>query len=594
MFLKFIEDMNHCQCDVAIFSSIIDKNKNYDTIKLNSGEKNMNGEEFLNILYSDLALSDNVMKLTNNSNDKSSNIKKYLERLEKINKRATTQHKKDLLYELYYNKYIIKREDIPNYLLDEEKDSIIQSQKDSLSKWLNYLMDESTRYPMWAKYWVFQGMLKIGNHNEETNTYMKRTKKTISPFIEVNSAVIAKCISIMEKSLENKDNKSLSNFIENGSFQKLYCKYFQEFKNEQNQKSGFDGCWMKYNEGSEEDAIRLFESLQGFGCPWCTAGSIDSAKDQVMGIENYSGGDFYVYYTYNEQKEAVIPRLAIRMDGKVDIGEIRGVADSSQNVEEGLEEIIKRKLDEMPFLSEESKKTNYKAIEDTRYLTYLNQKYGKKEEFTLEEQKFLLEFYRKIEGFGWDRDPRILKLCSKIKIKDIDLAIHYLRTNIGKLSFYDNSKIISVIEPEIYNTIINNYELLQKISNSVNDILKICSPEISFSILEKNNSLSIPDTNIAFRNNQEYIIKFAKLVFEEIGFFSGLKYCSESMRNDKKVVLEFVKLDAFNIEYASPELKIDIDVINAAINSENPYPYIEEYYEKYLESEASKVRKNRK
>ena len=84
------------------------------------------------------------------------------------------------------------------------------------------------------------------------------------------------------------------------------------------------------------------------------------------------------------------------MDGKNYIAEIRGVADSSQNIEEGLEDIVKRKLDDMPFLSEESRERNYKAVEDTRRLTFLNQKNARKEDFSLEEQKFLLELDRKI------------------------------------------------------------------------------------------------------------------------------------------------------------------------------------------------------
>ena len=134
-----------------------------------------------------------------------------------------------------------------------------------------------------------------------------------------------------------------------------------------------------------------------------------------MGGKNYEGGDFYVYYTNNEKNEAVIPRLEIRMDGKNYIAEIRGVADSSQNIEEGLEDIVKRKLDDMPFLSEESRERNYKAVEDTRRLTFLNQKNARKENFSLEEQKFLLELDRKIEGFCWDEDSRIAKLRSKIR-----------------------------------------------------------------------------------------------------------------------------------------------------------------------------------
>lgn len=551
----------------------------------------MSGEEFLNILYKDLALSSNVVKLADNSNDKIVNITKYLDRLEKINKLASTEHKRELLFELYFNKYVIKKNDISDCFSEEEKERIIQSQKNSLKNWLKYLTDKNTRYPMWAKYWVFQGMLKIGNPNEENNSYMKRNKKTLSPFIEMNPAIIAKCVSIMEENFDKTDKKSLSDFVENGNFQKMYCKYLQEFKKEQNQKSGFTGRWVKYHEKSEQDAKKLFESLQGFGCTWCTAGSFEVAKEQIMGGKNYEGGDFYVYYTNNEKNEAIIPRLAIRMDGKNYIAEIRGVADSSQNIEEGLEDIVKRKLDDMPFLSEESRERNYKAVEDTIRLTFLNQKNARKENFFLEEQKFLLELDRKIEGFGWDEDSRIAKLRSKIKIQDIDLAISYLKKNLHKLTLSDNSKITYIIESRIYKTIISDRKILEKISSSVEDILTICSPEISFEILSENTDLGIDDTNIAFRSNLEYVVKFAKLVIDETGHFYGFRCCSESLKKDKNAVIEIVKLDAFAIRDAAPELKVDIDVINAAKNSLIPYKYINDYYEEFLESQKTQKTK---
>ena len=43
--------------------------------------------------------------------------------------------------------------------------------------WINYLIDENAKYPMWAKYWAFRGMLKIGAYDEATDTYKKRSEK---------------------------------------------------------------------------------------------------------------------------------------------------------------------------------------------------------------------------------------------------------------------------------------------------------------------------------------------------------------------------------------------------------------------------------
>ena len=58
----------------------------------------------------------------------------------------------------------------------------------------------------------------------------------------------------------------------------------------------------------------LWKSLQGKNTGWCTAGE-EVAKSQ---LEN---GDFYIYYTKDKNDEYNNPRIAIRMNGKEEIGE---------------------------------------------------------------------------------------------------------------------------------------------------------------------------------------------------------------------------------------------------------------------------------
>ena len=64
------------------------------------------------------------------------------------------------------------------------------------------------------------------------------------------------------------------------------------------------------------DAQKLFQSLDGKGTGWCTAGH-STAEIQIR------SGDFYVYYTYDANNEPAQPRIAIRMEGKDKIGEVR-------------------------------------------------------------------------------------------------------------------------------------------------------------------------------------------------------------------------------------------------------------------------------
>ena len=60
----------------------------------------------------------------------------------------------------------------------------------------------------------------------------------------------------------------------------------------------------------EKAAIALNEGCAG--TPWCTGGSVGTARNQI------EGGDFYVYYNKGR------PEVAVRMDGDNKIGEVRG------------------------------------------------------------------------------------------------------------------------------------------------------------------------------------------------------------------------------------------------------------------------------
>ena len=71
------------------------------------------GESFLNRLYQDLHMSDEVMHTALSSDSKNEKIRKYLERLNRVEVLARSRdlHGIQLLKELYYQKYIIKKEE---------------------------------------------------------------------------------------------------------------------------------------------------------------------------------------------------------------------------------------------------------------------------------------------------------------------------------------------------------------------------------------------------------------------------------------------------------------------------------------------------
>lgn len=162
----------------------------------------------------------------------------------------------------------------------------------------------------------------------------------------------------------------------------------------------------------------LVKSLQGYNTGWCTAGEA-TAEEQL------SRGDFYVYYSYNEKGEAVVPRIAIRMEG-ISIEEVRGVAED-QNLESEMEEIVEQKLNEF------SDKDIYKkTISDMKKLTTIYKKNKNDEELSKKELRFLYEIDSKIKGFGYEVDPRISEVLeSRNNKKDLSFVFGCNEDEIG-------------------------------------------------------------------------------------------------------------------------------------------------------------------
>ena len=397
------------------------------------------GIEFLNRLYKDMYKSEQVMhgideRFIGNKNE---NIQRYIDRMQELHERvalSTRTHDLDLLKQFYYRKYVIKEEDIPKSYFEHQKEialergygyielsdyqkkemilTMINDQKKSLDVWIDYFVNNDSSYiPMWAKYWAFQGMLSLGSYDKKNKTFSKRSKGTTSPFIDLNREALSLSIDFLLKVLnkEEIDDKQLEILVQGGSFGKIYSYILTNTLNKNNNVNKTnEGKWIKYNKGS--DCMPLVKSLQGYNTGWCTAGEA-TAKSQL------SQGDFYVYYTYNEKGEAVVPRIAIRMDGN-SIGEVRGVA-KDQNLESEMEEIAERKLNKFPDKDKYNKK-----VSDMKKLTAIYKKYKCQEDLRKEDLRFLYEIDEIIEGFGYLKDPRIKEILNKRNLKK-DLAFAF-------------------------------------------------------------------------------------------------------------------------------------------------------------------------
>lgn len=390
-----------------------------------------NGTEFLNKLYRNMHMSDSVMHTSEKSDTPAEKIDKYLNRLEEVHDIAkTSNHKMDLLKKLYYNKCVIKK--LPdNYVnlqrkiarergygdIDVTKDrrreilkQIQVEQEKSLDNWIDYLCSDDALYPMWFKSYAFQGMIKLGKYDKESKSFKRRTSTTVEPYLDLNREVLAQVYDTLSKEIgENEPTEEQTKALENGeSFQKIYGYYLtkQDFKVHDEET---EGIWIKYDQGS--DSKKLCDSLQGKNTGWCTAG-YETAESQL------SLGDFYVYYTKDENNEYTNPRIAIRMNGNSEIAEVRGVG-KEQNLEGSMNDIADKKLEEFPDKDKYKKKVN-----DMKRLTEIEQKTKNRKELTKEELIFLYEINEKIEGFGYTKDPRIKEIRGKRNIKS-DLSLIY-------------------------------------------------------------------------------------------------------------------------------------------------------------------------
>lgn len=218
---------------------------------------------------------------------------------------------------------------------------------------------------------------------------------------------------------EEKQKELVDEFLarlQTGDFAKLYAFAQVETAGLMSRES-IEGEWVKYPQGG--DYKKLEESLYGKGTGWCTAEG--SAKGQI------EQGDFYVYYTKNKKGLNTEPRIAIRtINGQIE--EIRGV-NPQQELEPELVDIAKEKYKDLPGAEKYEKKDSdmrkmtdiynkcFSVDKKTDEKKYLNPELSK------EELLFLYEMDSQIEGFGYQKDPRIAELRSQRNIEKDMLTI---------------------------------------------------------------------------------------------------------------------------------------------------------------------------
>lgn len=456
-----------------------------------------NGEDFLNKLYREMHMSNEVMHKSSPSDTPEEKIIKYISRLEHAHEISRkSEHSLELLKKFYYDKYLIK--ELPESYINLQKEiarekghgdvsvsdrmkenmlnQVREDQKSTLDLWIDYFMSEDAMYPTWFKVYAFKGMLGLSTFNKEKQEFGKRTDKTTSPFIDLNMEALSKVYDILKGEIgENNLNDEEIEILSKGeSFKELYTYYLTNQDSKIINNDETEGIWIKYNMGS--DYMPLWESLQGKNTGWCTAGK-ETAKTQLK------GGDFYIYYTKDENNEYKNPRIAIRMNGKNEICEVRGTS-KNQNLESNMEPILDKKLEEFPDKDKYKKK-----VHDMKFLTLIEEKQKNNLELSLDDLKFLYEVDSKIEGFGYQDDPRIEEIIFKRdKRKDIAFVYGINENEIAfsKEEWKENKDRIKVYYDNLYLNSLTSAEGL-KLPDTINGDLYLGS-------LTRADGLKLPST----------------------------------------------------------------------------------------------------
>lgn len=526
---------------------------------------NYEGEEFLNRLFKDLALSEEVKHTRKKSDKPAEAIKRYMDRLERIHGKAFAHNKLDYIKKLYFDKYVIKRENIPNGL---DADAIINVQKSSLESWLNYLTDENTKYPMWVKYWIFQGMLKLGTYNEGHETYQRRSDKTLAKFVDCNPEIIAYCArDIMDFVSHGRTrNEETGTILKSGSFKKLFEYYEKKFKSVKKRESvANDGIWVKYDQGNREQAIALSKSLWNKNTGWCTANE-PTAIAQVCGDGMYDGGDFYIYYTKDENGKYSMPRIAIRMLGTTSIAEIRGI-EENQNLEVELLPVLEQKLKSFTFLDDYERKKYLTTINGLRWLVEISKKTAKREPLSSQE---IIDLYCVRYGFGWENDPLVARILKERKILDDyntlrnqEHRVAFLKMHLSSMpssfTISDKKMALDVVgtQPVVISYLSND---LKKDTEFIKEMIRenhFCYGYIPRDLLkDREFILSILNRPLYYRLCREGLIdesifenrETIKKLLETDGDF--IEIIPEKYRSDKELILLALK----SLNFSPPEL----------------------------------------
>lgn len=316
--------------------------------------------------------------------------------------------------------------DILNALKAELGQTLMDDQTRSLDAWIDYLSSDDAKYPDELKYWSFRSILKMGRYDKEKKRFGNREGRgTVSPFPELNREALAFVVDAMEKKYRGEAPRfpyditddaqgAFSDMLQKEQFHKLYAWAIDHINPvPENLKQTTEGAWFTFPKGSDPmthvpigmlkgrkiEGKPLVPSIENYATGWCLRGEATARR-------YLETSELQVFYSLDEQGYPRIPRVVtVRNDRG--LAEVRGIA-QQENLDSHITPVVQEKLKEFPDGAAFGKKTN-----DMKLLTAVEYKTDAGEALSKDDLLFLYEINDTIEGFGYQKDPRIGEIRSK-------------------------------------------------------------------------------------------------------------------------------------------------------------------------------------
>ena len=351
--------------------------------------------------------------------------------------------------------------EIPEDYRQELSETIIMDQTRSLDNWINYLSSEDAKYPDWLKYFAVRSMLRMGRYDKKKKSFTERTGGTTAPFPDLNREALAIVLESFERQakgeqpkfgydIQEDTKKQFLEFLRRKNFAKLYALAVEEFKPIAEELLKItEGEWRTYPRGS--DSKLLVESIAHYGTGWCLRGE-STAERYLVRDKN----ELQVFYSLDKEGKPTVPRVVTVVNPNNQLTEVRGVA-QEENLDPYIGPVVDAKLKEFPDGESYKKKSG-----DMKMLTEIEQKVKQKQELTKNDLILLYEINGTIEGFGYQKDPRIAELRQGRNAEEDMLVIfECTREQIAHVpsQINENTKAyVGQLEPGIFQKLPENLE----------------------------------------------------------------------------------------------------------------------------------------